>query len=109
MVQMMEQILAKIDSIQEEMRTTQVKTQAWQKEMTACQEATEACLEKVKANPEKINGDLEEMEVAVDFFKERVEQMDTTNLETNQEKLDAVAGHQGVPTEETTVETIEPV
>jgi hypothetical protein len=39
----------------------------------------------VKANPEKMKADLEEMEVVVDIFKERLDRMDTTDLEANPE------------------------
>jgi hypothetical protein len=48
--------------------------------MTACQEAMEACLEKVKANPRKTKAGLEEMEVVVDVFEERLDKMDSTDL-----------------------------
>jgi hypothetical protein len=63
---------------------------AWRKEMTACREATETCLEKVKANPEKKKKTgLEEMEAVVDVFKERLDKMDTMDLETNPEEIKA--------------------
>jgi hypothetical protein len=85
---------------------------AWRKEMMACQDsmeacrdAMEACLEKAKANPEKMKASLEEMQATVDVFKERLDKMDTKDLETNQEKLDAITEHQDVPEEEATVET----
>jgi hypothetical protein len=45
--------------------------------------ATESCLEKAKANLEKMKASLEEMETAGDVFKERLNKMDTTDLEAN--------------------------
>jgi hypothetical protein len=42
----------------------------------------------------------------LNVFEERVDKMDTTNLAANREKLEAEAGQQEVPIEETTVETI---
>jgi hypothetical protein len=71
----------------------------WQKETTACQEVSETCLEKAKANPEK-------MKAMAGVFKERLDKMNTTDLEANQEKSNAVAEHQEVPKEEAAVETI---
>jgi hypothetical protein len=67
--------------------------------MTTCQEATEVCLEKAKAG-------LEEVEAAVDVFKERLDKMDAMDLEANQEKLEAVVVHQEVPKEEAAVKTV---
>jgi hypothetical protein len=49
----------------------------------ACQETTEACLEKLKANPKKTKAGLEEMEAAVDVFKQRLNKTDITDLEAN--------------------------
>jgi hypothetical protein len=51
--------------------------------MTACKEAKETWLEKSKANPEKMKASLEEIEVVVDVFKERLNKMDTTDLEAS--------------------------
>jgi hypothetical protein len=42
---------------------------------------------------------LEEMEAAVDVFEERLDKMDTTNLEANRGKLEIVEVHQEVPNE----------
>jgi hypothetical protein len=80
-------------------------TNSWQKEMMACQKATEVCLEKAKANPEKIKAGLEEMETAGFVYKERLNKMDTVDLEANREKLEAVVEHREAPKEEATVET----
>jgi hypothetical protein len=60
---------------------------------------TGACLEKAKAS-------LEEMEAVVDVFKERLDKMDTTDLETSGEKLEAVAVLQEIPNEEAAVKNI---
>jgi hypothetical protein len=49
---------------------------------------------------------LEEMEAAVDVFQETLDKMDTTNLEANHEKSDAVAEHQKVPKDEAAGEII---
>lgn len=49
---------------------------------------------------------LEETEAAVDVFKERLNKMDTTFLEANQEKSQTIAMHQEVPQEEATVEIV---
>jgi hypothetical protein len=72
------------------------------KKTTACQEAKEACLEKAKANPVKMKAGLEETEAAFDVFEERLNKMDTTDLEANRDKSEAVAVH-----EEDEVETVE--
>jgi hypothetical protein len=66
----------------------------------------EACLEKAKANPEKTKANLEEMGVTVNVFEERLDKMDTTDLEANRQKLDTIAVYQDVPNEEAAVETI---
>jgi hypothetical protein len=67
---------------------------------------TEACLEKAKANPEKTKAGQDEMEAAVDVFEERLDKMDTMDLEASREKAEAIAVHQEVPKEGTAVETI---
>jgi hypothetical protein len=64
----------------------------------------EACLEKPKANPEKMKASLEEMESAMDVFKERLDEVDTTDLETNREKSKTVVAHQEIPNEGAAVE-----
>jgi hypothetical protein len=43
----------------------------------------EAGLQKVRANPEKMEASLEEIEAAVNVFKERLVLMDTTDLKAN--------------------------
>jgi hypothetical protein len=52
---------------------------------------------RTEANPEKMKASLEEMKATVDVFEERLDKMDTTDLEANQEKLNAVVKHQEVP------------
>jgi hypothetical protein len=59
----------------------------------------EACLEKGKAG-------LEETEVMMDVFEERLDKMDTTDLEANPEEKETVAEQQEVPNEEAAVEMI---
>jgi hypothetical protein len=49
---------------------------------------------------------LEEMEAVVDVFKERLNKMNTTDLEASAENLETVAACQEVPNEEAAVETI---
>jgi hypothetical protein len=85
-----------MDAHQERMEASM---NAWQKETLACQEATEACQEKAKTGQE-------EVEAVVDVFEERFYQMDTTDLEANQENLDTVVEHQEVPKEEAAVKTL---
>jgi hypothetical protein len=55
---------------------------AWIEEMTAYEEATE----NTKTNPEKAKVGLEAMEVVVDVSEERLDKMDTADLEANREK-----------------------
>jgi hypothetical protein len=74
--------------------------------MNACQEATEACAEKAKANPEKMKAVSEEMEVMVEVFEERLDKMDTMDLEANEAKSDATVEHQETAKEEAVVATI---
>jgi hypothetical protein len=50
---------------------------------------------------------LEKMETAENVFEGSSNKLDTTDLEANPEKSDAVAEHQEAPKEETAVETIE--
>lgn len=50
----------------------------------------EACLQKAKANLEKMKAGLEEMVVMVDIFKQRMDKIDTTDLEANPEEMEAV-------------------
>jgi hypothetical protein len=61
----------------------------------ACQEETHACPEKAKANLEKANAGLEEMDRPI--FEERFDKMETTDLENNREKSEAVGEHWEVP------------
>jgi hypothetical protein len=51
--------------------------------VNACQEVTEACLEKVKANPEKMKAGLEELKTTGDVLEEKMNKMDTMDLEAN--------------------------
>jgi hypothetical protein len=44
---------------------------------------------------------LEEIEAAVDVFEERLHKMDTTDLEANREKSEAVVVQQDVPNQDT--------
>jgi hypothetical protein len=44
---------------------------------------TEASLEKVKGNQQKTKVSLEELEAAVHVFEEKLNKMDTTDLEAN--------------------------
>jgi hypothetical protein len=46
------------------------------------------------------------IEAAVDVFEKGLKKMDTTDLETNQEKSEAVTEKQDAPKEEAAVETI---
>jgi hypothetical protein len=46
------------------------------------------------------------MEAVVDVFRERLDKMDTTDLETTREKLEAIVVHQEVPNKEAAVKTI---
>jgi hypothetical protein len=46
----------------------------------------EACLEKAKANSEKMKNGLEEMENEGDVFEERLNKMNTADLDANREK-----------------------
>jgi hypothetical protein len=66
---------------------SQEKVDAWRKETMAYQEVMEACLEKTMAG-------LEETEAVMDVFKEKLHKMDTTDLEANREKSEAVVVHQ---------------
>jgi hypothetical protein len=63
----------------------------------------EACLENVKTSPEKMKANLEEMETG-DVFEERLNKMDTTDLEANHEKCEAMPEHQEAPKVEAAVE-----
>jgi hypothetical protein len=54
----------------------------------------------------RMDSQLQKMETAVDAFEERLNKMNTMNLEAKQEKLEAVAEQQEVPKEEAAVETI---
>jgi hypothetical protein len=46
------------------------------------------------------------METAEDVFEESFDKMETTNLEANWRKSEALPEHQEVPTDEAAVETI---
>jgi hypothetical protein len=94
---------AKMDTNQEKMDAWLEEIKAWQEEMTAYEEPTEACLDEAETNPEKKAG-LVEMEVAVDVSEERLDKMDTADLEANREKSDAVADYLEVPKEEAALE-----
>jgi chromosome segregation ATPase len=97
--EIMADLKTQIGCIASRIEVNQGKTEAWLGEMkawrkgtTSCQEATEACLEKAKANPEK-------MKTAVDIFRERLDNMDTADLDANPEEKETVAEQQEVPVE----------
>jgi hypothetical protein len=48
----------------------------------------------------------EKMEAVIDVFEEGLDKMDTTELEDNPKKSDAIEKHQEVPKEEAAVEII---
>jgi DNA repair exonuclease SbcCD ATPase subunit len=97
-----ERIKAKIDANQENIDARLEEMKAWRKDTTTC-------LEKAKANLEKMEAGLEELEAAVDVFEDRLGKMDTTDLEANREKSEAIAVHQEVPNEGAEVETVGPL
>jgi Asp-tRNA(Asn)/Glu-tRNA(Gln) amidotransferase C subunit len=70
------------------------------------QKTTEVWLEKIKGNPEKTKVSLEELEAAVHVFEEKLNKMDTTDLEANWEKLEAIAVHREDPYKETKAKTV---
>jgi hypothetical protein len=54
----------------------------------------------------KMDSQLEKMEVLAVVFEEKLNKMDTMDLEANPEKSEPVAEQQDTPKEEATVETI---
>jgi uncharacterized protein YoxC len=69
--QMKEWVLAKMDSIQEDIKANKEKIDSWWKEMKVCQEATETCRENAKPNPAETKAILEEIKMAVDNHRSR--------------------------------------
>jgi hypothetical protein len=66
----------------------------------------EACLENAKAKPDKTKTVLEEMEALIYILEGRFDKIDTTGLEANRIKSEAVAVHLEIPIEEAAVEII---
>jgi hypothetical protein len=54
----------------------------------------------------RMDSQLQKIKAMVDVFEERLNKMNTMNLEANQKKLEAIVEQQEVPREETVVQTI---
>jgi hypothetical protein len=65
----------------------------------------EQMLAKIDAQA-RMDSELEKMEAAVELFEERLNKMETTDLETKRGNSEAVAYQQEVPNEEAEVETV---
>jgi valyl-tRNA synthetase len=96
--QMMARLLAEIRTNREEMRAGQ---EHMKEEMMAKLNAH------YKRMIVRIHSQLEAMEAALDISEERLNKMDTTDLEANREKLEALAEQQDVPKAEAAVKISE--
>jgi hypothetical protein len=76
-----------VTTSQEEMKSGHVEMIAdmrvWRKEVKARRETSEACHKKAKSNPEDTKPNLEEMETTEVVFEERLNKMDTADLDDN--------------------------
>jgi hypothetical protein len=109
---------ARTESIQEEMKANQAKTDANLKELKAemkadREEITGRLEAKIEANQAKMDVNpkemKEEMLAKMEINQERMMaclgKMEATNLEANPEEIESVAVHEEVPKQETTVKS----
>jgi hypothetical protein len=87
------------EHLKEEMRTSQ---ELLKEEMLAKMETNQERMDaKIDAHHKRMMArmysQLENLEVALDIFEERLKKMDTTDLEVSREKSESVMEQQGVP------------